>query len=166
MIVTATLDPASWSYFEDLRRSHFPPERNVLAAHLTLFHRLPGDVEQNIRANLVEAASTTPSRTGRAVRVRSLGRGVAFDIDCADLVELRGRLAVRWADLLGAQDRAWRQPHVTVQNKVTPEAAAALLRQLQSSFVPFMVEIRGVALWRYLGGPWDLVADIPFAPAA
>ncbi len=137
-----------------------------MAAHLTLFHRLPGDCEQTVRANMIEAASTTRLWTGRAVRVRSLGHGVALDIDSAELVALRSRLAQRWADLLGTQDRAWRQPHVTVQNKVTPESAAALLGQLQSSFMPFTVEIRGVALWRYLGGPWNLVADVPFASAA
>jgi hypothetical protein len=39
-ILTAELDPASFAWLDWLRREHFPPERNLLPAHLTLFHRL------------------------------------------------------------------------------------------------------------------------------
>src|SRR4051812_46399090 len=111
LIVTATLDRDSWRYFEGLRRAHFPPERNVLAAHLTLFHHLPGEREAAIGADLAAAAGACKPMAARAARARSLGGGVAIDIDCGDLLELRARLAARWVDLLGRQDRAWRRPH-------------------------------------------------------
>lgn len=39
-ILTAELDETSFVWLDGLRREHFPPERNVLPAHLTLFHRL------------------------------------------------------------------------------------------------------------------------------
>ena len=39
-ILTAELDGASFDWLDELRRAHFPPERNLLPAHLTLFHRL------------------------------------------------------------------------------------------------------------------------------
>src|SRR6478736_2886397 len=39
-ILTAELDPASFDWLDGLRRVHFPPARNLLPAHLTLFHRL------------------------------------------------------------------------------------------------------------------------------
>ena len=39
-ILTAELDPDSFEWLDGLRRQHFPPERNLLSAHLTLFHRL------------------------------------------------------------------------------------------------------------------------------
>ena len=39
-ILTADLDDASFDLLDVLRRAHFPPERNFLSAHLTLFHRL------------------------------------------------------------------------------------------------------------------------------
>lgn len=39
-ILTAELDPDSFAWFDGLRRAHFPPERIVLPAHVTLFHRL------------------------------------------------------------------------------------------------------------------------------
>jgi hypothetical protein len=54
LIVTALLDEAAQERFDRLRREHFPPERNHLAAHLTLFHRLPDDPEVD-RALAVEA---------------------------------------------------------------------------------------------------------------
>lgn len=39
-ILTAELDADSFDWLDRLRRDHFPPERNLLRAHLTLFHRL------------------------------------------------------------------------------------------------------------------------------
>ena len=43
LIVTALLDEQAQEWFDRLRRNHFPPARNHLDAHLTLFHRLPDD---------------------------------------------------------------------------------------------------------------------------
>ncbi len=45
LIVTAVLGNADFAYFDDLRRTHFPSDRNYLRAHLTLFHHLPPSVE-------------------------------------------------------------------------------------------------------------------------
>lgn len=47
-----------------------------------------------------------------------------------------------------------------MQNKVPPERARALLHQLRGEFEPYDATARGLALWRYLGGPWEpLVAE-------
>ena len=43
LILTLKLDQASFTRLDALRQAHFPPERNWLSAHLTLFHHLPGD---------------------------------------------------------------------------------------------------------------------------
>lgn len=91
-----------------------------------------------------------------------LGRGVAFRLESPELAALRRGLAARWAAWLGAQDRQPPRPHVTVQNKVRPEAARALHAELAAGFRPFPVEGRGLLLWRYLGGPWEPVASVPF----
>ena len=56
LIVTLTLDAPARERFDALRRRHFPPERNHLAAHLTLFHALPGELEQQVRQDLETAA--------------------------------------------------------------------------------------------------------------
>jgi|SRR4051812_40380682 hypothetical protein len=39
-ILTAEMDPESFAWLDRLRQQHFPPERNLLSAHLTMFHRL------------------------------------------------------------------------------------------------------------------------------
>lgn len=165
LIATAALDAETFARFDALRRAHFPPARNVLPAHLTLFHRLPADEEARVIADLTDAASRCGPLPARASGLRSLGRGVAYDVDSPPLVAVRTRLAERWSDLLGPQDRAWHQPHVTVQNKVAPETARALLAALGDTFEPFQVQIEGLLLWRYLGGPWERVVEVPFAPS-
>ena len=52
---------------------------------------------------------------------------------------------------------------MTVQNKVPPDRARALLAELQAGFAPYDVTATGLALWRYLGGPWEHVETAPFA---
>jgi hypothetical protein len=101
----------------------------------------------------------------RAAGLLFLGRGVAIRLEAPELPALRGRLAAAWAPWLGAQDRQPFRPHVTVQNKVAPAAARELHAALSSGFAPFPVEARGFLLWRYLGGPWERVAAVPFRGA-
>lgn len=49
-----------------------------------------------------------------------------------------------------------------MQNKVAPEVARALHARLAAEFVPHGVQVPGLGLWRYLGGPWEPVARFPF----
>ncbi len=158
LILTLGLDEESQQHFDSLRQQHFPPERNVLAAHLTLFHHLPGAVSRGIETYLSELAKATPPFLLEVVGPRSLGRGVAYDLRCPRLVVFRQRLAHGWDAWLTPQDRQKLQPHVTVQNKVAPETARALLDALRRDFVPFTVLGERLLLWRYLGGPWEPVA--------
>ncbi len=155
LIVTAVLDPASQQRFDDLRRRHFPPERNHLAAHVTLFHALPGGEEEAVAADL---ADVVDGGYGVDVTgVRFLGRGVAYDLRSPDRQRVRGELGRRWASWLMPQDRQAFRPHVTVQNKVAPDMARRLHVELTASFTPYVVRVEGLALWRYLGGPWEPV---------
>lgn len=165
LVLTLRLDEAAQERFDALRRAHFPPERNHLQAHVTLFHALPGAREDEVRADLAGCAQR-PAYDLDVVRVRSLGRGVAYDLRSTVLAEQRAELARRWAPWLTPQDARPHAAHVTVQNKVTPEQARALLRALQASFVPGTVRATGLALWRYLGGPWEPLGTYRFSPAA
>src|SRR3712207_439187 len=113
LIVTLALDDESFAYFDALRRAHFPPERNHLAAHLTLFHKLPGEQEHAISCTL-RATTDRPPVALRVAGLRSLGRGVAFAIESVELATVRVHLAGSWAEWLGAQDRQPFRPHVTV----------------------------------------------------
>lgn len=164
LIVTLALDPDAQERFDALRRQHFPAERNHLAAHVTLFHALPGERQAQVAADLSELAER-PVFPVRVTRVRSLGRGVAYDLAAPELTGLRAELARRWAEDLTPQDRSWRAAHVTVQNKVAPEAARALLADLAQDFAPYDVQAHALALWRYLGGPWEPLGSWPLRPA-
>ena len=91
-----------------------------------------------------------------------LGEGTALRIDSQDLEDIRAGLADAFHGLLTAQDQAPWRPHVTIQNKVEPREAKALQARLRATFQPRPVAIRGLALWRYLGGPWQPVKAYPF----
>ena len=133
-----------------------------MPAHLTLFHALPGDRLPLVSRDL--AAICTRQRRFRltATGYRSLGHGTALAFSSPELISLRQRLAREWRDDLTAQDAARIAPHVTIQNKVSPREAQALLRELSAEFRPFAVRAEGLLLWHYLGGPWDLVRRFGF----
>ncbi len=163
LILTLKLDPASFERFDALRRAHFPPALNHIPAHLTLFHKLPGERLEEVVGYLTTSALAGPLQL-RAIGLRKLGRGTAFEITGAELKAWRGRLAHEWTEWLSPQDRQAFRPHVTVQNKVEPIMARALYEQLSDSFQPFDLEGVGVLVWRYLGGPWRLEAEVGFTP--
>ena len=163
LILTVALDGASFAYLDDLRRRHFPPARNVVPAHLTLFHALPGEEAAGIGRELRAICGRQRPFTMRAPGLRSLGRGVAVAFASPDIVRIRQALAREWRDWLTPQDLATIAPHVTIQNKVPPEAARALLAELGATFRPFEATAEGLMLWRYLGGPWRREAGFRFA---
>lgn len=163
LILTLAFDAPSFGRLDSLRREHFPPARNIVPAHLTLFHALPGAEEPAILADLAAACRDQQGPLTLAVTgLRFLGRGVAYALASPEVAALRGRLAGRWAAWLAPQDRQPFRAHVTIQNKATPEGARALHGRLSATFVPFEVAAEGLTLWRYLGGPWEEVATVPF----
>ena len=162
MIVTLRIDDGSQAFFNALREQHFPPHRNFLAAHLTLFHNLPGECLDWVANTLHILSTHQPSLVLNVTGPRQLGRGVAFRLECPPLRTLHRALQQEFHDRLGPQDRQSLSPHVTVQNKVDPQTAAALHRMLAAQFVPFEAKGVGLALWRYLGGPWEPIASFPF----
>lgn len=162
LIITAALDQGAFDWFDDLRRAHFPAHRNVVPAHLTLFHALPGDQEAFI-AETVKAACAVRGPLTLAVRGPwFMGRGVAYRIASADLDALRAELAAHFSPWLTPQDRAAFRPHITIQNKADPEVARDLCARLQQEFEPFDITAEGLLVWRYLGGPWEPVAKVGF----
>ena len=152
LIVTLKLDAQSFARLDDLRRAHFPAALNRLSAHLTLFHHLPGERLGDVAADLA-AVARRPQLRLRVGAPRLLGRGVAFDVESAGVMEARRDLARRWTGLLSAQDRQGFRPHVTVQNKVEPAEARALRDDLALRLAPWDGCGEALQLWRYLGGP-------------
>ena len=162
LIVTLKLDAESFGRFDALRRAHFPLARNVLSAHLTLFHALPGEDEAQVAADLTTAARR-PAMDLRVEPPFLLGRGVAYRLASPELKQLRGELAALWAERLTPQDRSGFRPHVTVQNKVAPDEARALHAGLTAGFAPWVARGEGLQLWRYLGGPWEAAGEFALA---
>lgn len=161
LILTLRLDDAAFQYFNQLRKAHFPPERNFIDAHLTLFHHLPDTPE--LRMQVAEAAANRAPFQLEVTGLRSLGGGVAYRLHCPALHSWHRQLQQLWQAQLTPQDRQPLQPHITVQNKVAPPVARQLQQQLEASFTPFRVQAPGLQLWAYMGGPWQLLQEYPFA---
>ena len=162
LILTARMAPAAQLLFQRLRDRHFPPERNIVPAHLTLFHHLPGGEEAMIVERLKAVARGLEPVPVEVAGLRSLGQGVAFDLRSEDLADLRAELAEGWHGLLVPQDRQGWRAHVTVQNKVEAAVAKATLAELSDGFRPWRFAVTGLQLWRYLGGPWEAVREVGF----
>ncbi|VVT20321.1 conserved hypothetical protein [Sphingomonas sp. EC-HK361] len=161
IIVSALFGDADFAFLDAQRRAHFPPERNVLSAHCTLFHHLPPSLGGELHRRLAEEARA-PRPAARLAGVMSLGRGVAYRIESGELAAIRARLAEAFAGLLVPQDAAGWRAHVTIQNKVDPAEARALKAALERDFTPRPLVIAGLAAWDYRGGPWDLRVQFMF----
>ena len=153
LIVTAELGPADFAWLDGERRRYFPPERNQLSAHLTMFHALPPSLEDEVRGQIKEmSASARPAAT--VAGLINLGGGVAYRVLSPELDTIREAIADRFHGSLTAQDAGRWRAHVTIQNKVTPQEAKALFDRLERDFRPRALAIHGLALHRYLDGPW------------
>ena len=157
-ILTLKLDEATHAFFEELRQRHFPPERNYLSAHLTLFHKLPPQPDTiSALANLRFSAFQL-----KATGLKNLGNGVAYQMEAESLDQLHNKLESLFVSQLSAQDRQGFRGHVTVQNKVSSDQSKQLFLELTADFKPFTAVALGLDLWEYLGGPWLHLKYIPF----
>lgn len=162
IIITLQFHAAAADFFEAERRRHFPPALNRIPAHLTLFHALPGEAQDEV----MRACAETAARPAFRVNVdglMALGRGVAYAVSGGGLLTVRADLARRFDGMLTRQDREKFRPHVTVQNKVDPQEARALKAELERTFAPFTATAEGLQLWHYDGGPWSPIGAVGFA---
>jgi hypothetical protein len=113
---------------------------------------LEGELESRL-----SRLTAAPAPRARAAGVIDLDGGTAFRIESEELEDVRAQLADAFHGLLTPQDEAAWRPHVTIQNKVERREARALQDKLRASFEPRPVSIHGLASWRYLGGPWELL---------
>lgn len=162
IIITASMDAADQAWANKLRSAHFPVERNILDAHITLFHHLPPSVLPELKARVATLMREHPTPIAQVSGIINLGRGVAFRVDCPALLAVREDLADAFHGMLTPQDMAKPRLHITVQNKVEPAKARALTAQLEKSFVPRSLSITGLCAFHYLGGPWSPIAQWKF----
>lgn len=163
LLVTLALDAATFAWLKALRDRYFPPERNVVPAHVSLFHHLPGEEEDSVRRSLAGAAADRGPIPLRLATLKRLGKGMAATVEAPGLAAVHARLARDFSPWLTAQDRQPFRPHVTIMNKAEPHAAALAFLELGGSWEPRDGTGEGLLLWEYLGGPWRLVERYPFA---
>jgi hypothetical protein len=161
IIVTALFGDGDNGWLQELRRLHYPPERNRVPAHLTLFRHLPPAIEPELSRRLAQAAAAAPPRAEIAGLI-DLGAGTALGIASGALEDIRADLADALHGLLTPQDQAPWRPHVTIQNKVEPREARRLQQQLRGRFERRPLALKGLAAWRYRDGLWDPIRTFPF----
>ncbi len=161
MIVTAVLGAADFLWADALRRDYYPPERNQLPAHLSLFRHLPPGLGSELKRELGNFARG-PRPQARVEGVMALAQGVAISVRSADLMAIWGELAARFTGLLMPVDQAEPRFHITVQNKVSTQVARETRQILEESVTLRPLVIQGLACWRYMGGPWAPVGSYGF----
>ena len=165
LIVTADLAIPDFAWLEGLRRAHYPAEHNRVPAHLTMFQGLPPSAVDEVRRQLALHSAGPPPRATIA-GLMNFSNGVAFRVVSDDLEAIRDAIADHFHGLLSSPDAAGWRPHVTIQNKVAPKEAKALLEELEREFRPRPLGIAGLSVHRYRGGPWDTLANYKFRGAS
>ena len=161
-ILTAQLPKDMHAWATALRTAHFPPERNYLEAHVTLFHALPAQCGDEICETLVRIAGDTAPVAARLTGIMSLGGGTALKLESPAVLLLRDEIAERFHGMLTKQDQHRPRLHVTIQNKVTSKEAKALQAELDGTIQERGFAFRGLSLFRYRGGPWEQVREFAF----
>jgi hypothetical protein len=165
-ILTAVLPTDLQAFAEGLRRAHYPPARNHLHAHVTLFHAFAPSLLAELRDYLPRIAAEFAAPEGAVKGVMDLGEGTAIALEAPQLLALRERLAEHFHGSLTAQDLNEQRPHITIQNKVTKAEARSLQARLPTLLAPWIAKGRfafpALALHHYRGGPWEPVKTCAF----
>ncbi len=161
-IVTAELPADLFAWANDLRRSHFPPERNHLAAHVTLFHALAPSLRAELPAVLARMAAEYAQPSAELTGLMNLGKGTALALSSPAMLAIRAEIADLFHGMLTAQNHHTPRLHITIQNKVTPEAARALQAGLAPALPHRKFAFTGLGLHRYCNPHWEAVGVWPF----
>lgn len=161
-IVTAALPPDIFGWANDLRQKHFPPERNFLDAHVTLFHSFSPSLFEELKTVLPRFAAGNAPPAARITGLMNMGRGTAIALRSEEMLSIREAIADHFQGSLTKQDQHKLRLHITVQNKVTAEAAKALQAELAGQVKARDFCFPALELHIYRGGPWEFVQRWPF----
>ncbi|MDR6511862.1 hypothetical protein J2792_002738 [Novosphingobium capsulatum] len=134
LVLTARLPAALFGQMEGLRRAHYPPERNHVPAHVTLFHALPPSAQGEVQRLASRVCAQTPPPAAQLAGLADLGTGTAVAVRSPALNAVHADLAEALQGLLGLADQGRPRFHVTVQNKVVRSDARALQAALAGRF--------------------------------
>ena len=161
LLIVAELPRDVFAWADALRNRHYPPERNRLGAHVTLFHGLPPSAELAV-VDLLAELSRLPPPEARVTGLMDLDPGTAFAVDSPGMVALHTDMAERLHGLIQQKDTHPPRLHITVQNKVPATEARALQAELSRSFSPRSFRFRGFGLYGWTGEIWRQTREFPF----
>jgi 2'-5' RNA ligase superfamily len=161
-IVTAELPGDVFAWADGLRRAHYPPERNRLAAHVTLFHAFAPSLREELRRVLGQIAGEFAQPMARIDGLMPLGTGTALAIHSPGMLAIREHIADHFHGALTAQDSHQPRLHITIQNKVTSTEAKALQRELGPAMTPRTFRFPALGLHLYCETHWDSQGLWPF----
>jgi 2'-5' RNA ligase len=155
LILTLEIDGETFGRLDALRRRFYPPERNRVPAHVTLFYRLPPERKREIAAFLRDIAAGQKPLDIALSAPKPMERGVALFLVSPQLHALRERLAAEWWPWLGEEDRRAFRPHVTLAHGVSDAEARRTEREIAPLSPPRLRGL-GLHLWRYRNdGAWQ-----------
>ena len=161
-ILTAKLPDDIHSWADALRKAHFPPERNHLHAHVTMFHAFAPSLLDELKHFIPSITREFAPPRAEITGLMDLGKGTAIRLHSPELLAIRALIAEHFHGALTDQDLHEPRPHITIQNKVSKEEARALQAELAPKIEQRSFRFPALQLWRYLGGPWEKVGDSAF----
>lgn len=161
LLVTADLPGEIFKWADGLRRAHFPPERNKLKAHVTLFHALPPSVEDELRELLGGLARQAPP-AARIKGLMKLDGGTALAVESPGMANLHAEIQHHMRGLTILKDSGPLRLHITIHNKVSAKEARALQAQLEAVLKPREFRFRGFELFAFREGFWQSIRAYPF----
>lgn len=169
-IVTLLTDRAHHQRTTEMRDKYFPKRLNKLAAHLTLFHALPGSkLESQILPVIQDVASRTERFQLHAARPFTLKKGIAISVPkhqgAQQALDVHRMLQQPWreAGFLSDQDNGGCRIHYTIMNKVDDEAEVQkAFDEVQNEWKGSWGTVEGLGLYRYDRGFWKWVRRFDF----
>lgn len=161
-ILIAKLPEHIQLWADELRTEHFPPERNHLHAHVTLFHAFAPSLLEELKGYLPQVAREFAAPQAQITGLMNLGKGTAIRLHSPGILAIRATIAEHFHGALTDQDLHEPRPHITIQNKVTKEDARALQTELAPQIEDRSFAFPGLELHLYQGGPWEFVKGFAF----
>ncbi|WWC95617.1 hypothetical protein V866_002482 [Kwoniella sp. B9012] len=185
IILTLRLDKATHKLLTDLRSKYFPPHRNFLTAHVTLFHAIPAHRLNELDDQLNSICSSRtgwdvffgePEKMGNRgvyLIVRERPSSTVERIHQQLLTDLKRGIKGDKDKLTNQDLQTMRKPHVTILNKASNEEQVdTCLKEVKEFFDGLKTDGRkegqhkgravGFELWEYLGGPWKSIKQYSF----
>ena len=161
-IVTGELPNDVLAWADGLRRAHYPPERNWLKAHVTLFHSFAPSLREELPRYLSAMATEYAPPAAEVSGLLDLGSGTAIALRSPGLLAIWERIAEHFWAMLSRQDQGGKRLHITIQNKVPRGDALALQRSLQGGLPHRQFRFTGLGLHIYRGPHWEAVGTWKF----